>query len=459
MDYATLLARKLAIVPPSGISDDIEMPDYLFDFQKALTSWAIRRGSAAIFADTGLGKTRIELAWGSAVCTYTNKPILIISPLAVAAQTAREGQRIGVHVTVCREAYDVQDGINITNYERMHKFDATAFGGVVLDESSIIKHHDARTFVMLVDMFRQTPFKLAATATPAPNDWTELGTHAEFLGICSRAEMLSEFFIHDSAQTSVWRLKGHARAAFWRWVSSWGAMVRKPSDLGFDDSLYDLPPLQVTEHITSTEIPLNGMLFPMPAQTLTERRQARRLSLDDRVNLCADTVNSNSKAWVVWCDLNDESKALTSSIPGAIEITGSDDADIKERRLEAFANGEYRVLVSKPSICGWGLNWQHASHMAFVGVTDSYEAYYQAIRRCWRFGQSSPVNVHIFSSTAEGNVIENLKRKERDSIAMAESLSTETRESVMESVLGFKRSTNAYVAHKPVKIPTFLEIA
>lgn len=461
IDYAAYVARKLAYVAPSGMAGRADLPVSLFPHQTALTSWALKRGRAAIFADTGLGKSRMEVAWADAVRRFTGMPVLILAPLAVAAQTAAEAAQIGVHVAVCRDGADVDDkGINITNYDRLHRFNPSIFGGVVLDESSIIKHHDAKTFGILTDAFRDTPFKLPATATPAPNDWTELGTHAEFLGICSRQEMLAEFFTHDGGDTSVWRLKGHAKHAFWRWVCSWGALIRRPSDLGFDDEAYALPPLHVHEHQVEVDMPTNGMLFAMEAQSLSERREARRMSLEDRVRECAKKVNAESvESWVVWCDLNDESAGLTASIDGAIEIRGSDDVDTKEARLAAFANGQARVLVSKPSICGWGLNWQHSARMAFVGVTDSYEAYYQAIRRCWRFGQKRDVHAHIFSSKAEGAVVANLKRKEREAAQMAEALSAETRDAVMTEVTGSTRQTNAHNATKNVAVPHFLKAA
>lgn len=460
MSYETLLSRKLAAHVPVGITKPANIPDSLFPHQKSLTTWALKRGRAAIFADTGLGKTRMELAWADQVCAHTSKPVLILAPLAVAAQTAREGAGIGVRVNVCREASDVCNGINITNYDRLHKFDTSLFGGVVLDESSIIKHHDAKSFSLLTEAFKHTPFKLPATATPAPNDWTELGTHAEFLGICTRAEMLSEFFTHDGGDTSVWRLKGHARQAFWKWVCSWGALIRKPSDIGFDDAAYELPELMLHEHTVDTEMSTNGMLFAMEAQTLSERRHARKASLADRVAECAKRVNGEKKEpWIVWCDLNDESKALTAAIDGAVEITGADDTDVKESRLQAFASGDVRVLVSKPSICGWGLNWQHSARMAFVGVTDSYEAYYQAVRRCWRFGQTRPVHVHIFASKAEGSVVANLKRKERDAMQMAEALSAETKDAVMAEVTGLTRQTNDYKASQKITIASFMRAA
>lgn len=458
-DYTTYVARKLSRVPPTGIASGFELPASMFPHQTALTSWAIKRGRAAIFADTGLGKSRMQVAWADAVHRHTDRPVLILAPLAVAPQTVVEGSGLGVNILHCREQAEVGPGINITNYDRLHKFDASQFGGVVLDESSCIKHHDTRTLKTLLEAFNQTPFKLCATATPAPNDWTELGTHAEFLGICTRQEMLAEFFTHDGGDTSVWRLKGHARHIFWQWVSTWGAMVRKPSDLGFDDSAYNLPPLHLHEHTVKTEMPLNGMLFATEAQTMSERRDARRMSIEDRVKDCASIVNADSEPWVVWCDLNAEGDALTAAIDGAVQIAGSDAVEVKEQRLADFAAGKFRVLVSKPSICGFGLNWQHAARMAFVGVTDSFESYYQAVRRCWRFGQKRDVHVHIFASSAEGAVVANLKRKERDATAMAESLSAETRDAVMAEVTGLKRETNTYTAGQRVAVPAFLKEA
>lgn len=459
--YASFVERKLSMVVPSGIAKPAPLPASLFPHQHALTTWALKRGRAAIFADTGLGKSRMEVAWAEAVRKETGAPVLILAPLAVAAQTAAEAAQIGIEVTVCRDGADVNDrGINITNYDRLHRFDPAMFGGVVLDESSIIKHHDAKTFSTLTAAFRATPYKLPATATPAPNDWTELGTHAEFLGICTRQEMLAEFFTHDGGDTSVWRLKGHARQQFWRWVVSWGALIRRPSDLGFDDGAYSLPPLHLHEHLVEVDMPTNGMLFAMEAQTLSERRDARRMSIEDRVRECANLVNAEAaEPWVVWCDLNDESTALMQAIDDAVEIRGSDDVDAKEARLQAFAEGRARVLVSKPSICGWGLNWQHSARMAFVGVTDSYEAFYQAIRREWRFGQKRDVHAHIFASKAEGAVVANLKRKEREAAQMAESLSAETRDAVMAEVTGMTRQTNAHHAHRAVNVPAFLRAA
>jgi hypothetical protein len=456
MNYDQFISRKFRTHQPSGfVYEDRGLP--LFPHQIDLVRWATRRGRAAIFADTGLGKTRMQLAWADAVVRHTGGDVLIMAPLAVAEQTTEEGAVIGVPVKHCRDAGDLHRGINITNYERLHKFDAHAFAGIVLDESSIIKHHDAKTFRLLTDSFAPTPYKLCATATPAPNDWIELGTHAEFLGIRSRTEMLAEFFVHDGGDTQVWRLKGHARHAFWRWVASWGAVIRSPSDLGHDDSAYRLPPLNVVEHYVDHEVaPPDGQLFAVEAQTLMERRHARRDSLLARVNECAAMVNADSESWIVWCDLNAEGDALRSAISGSVEIRGSDDIDSKERKLSDFAHGRVRVLVTKPSIAGWGLNWQHCANVAFVGVTDSFESYYQAIRRCWRFGQKRQVNVHLFVSASEGAVLANLMRKERDATAMGDALAAETNDAVRAEVFGAARDTNEYQPTAAIRLPSFM---
>lgn len=456
--YQQFVGRKLGIAESAGINATLR--DYgLFPHQSDLVRWALRRGRAAIFADTGLGKSRMQIAWADTVYRETGRDVLILAPLAVAEQTVEEGQCIGVNITRAREQSDVKSGVTITNYDRLHKFDTSRFGAVVLDESSIIKHHTAKTLQTLLDEFIHTPYKLACTATPAPNDWTELGNHAEFLGVRSRAEMLAEFFIHDAAETQVWRLKGHARHIFWRWVSSWGAMVRSPADLGHDASDYALPPLNVYQHTVEIEHnPVHG-LFPLEAQSLMDRRNARRQSLVERVRACASICNASDDPWVVWCDLNAEGDALTASIRGAVQISGADDTETKERRLHDFAHGNIRVLVSKPKICGFGLNWQHCAHMAFVGVTDSFESYYQAVRRSWRFGQTRPVDVHIFASNQEGAVVANLKRKEMDAKAMADAMAIETIDAVRSSVIGNRKESNIYTPDSRIELPAFMRIA
>lgn len=401
----------------------------------------------------------MQLAWADTVARETAGDVLILAPLAVAQQTVEEGAMIGVAVTHAREASDIRPGINITNYDRVHKFDSSRFAAVVLDESSIIKHHAAKTLQTLLEKFRATPYKLACTATPAPNDWTELGNHAEFLGVRSRAEMLAEFFVHDGGDTQTWRLKGHARALFWKWVASWGAMVRSPADLGHGASAYELPPMHVHQHTVEIAHNADHGLFAMEAQTLTERRNARKASLVDRVRACAEIVNSSSDIWLIWCDLNAEGDALESAIPGSIQVAGCDTEEFKERNLLDFAHGKTRVLISKPSICGFGLNFQSAAHMAFVGVTDSFEAYYQAVRRSWRFGQKRPVNVHVFASNQEGAVVANLKRKEADAKAMSEAMAAETLEAVRSEVVGARKDTNIYTATKSIALPSFMEVS
>ena len=452
--YRGFIGGKFSHIASSGIVRD-SLPDSLFDHQRVLTKWALRKGRAAIFADTGLGKTRMQLVWADEVARATECPVLILAPLAVAEQTCAEARSIGIDA---RRAYSEDDGgaVVVTNYDRVHLFDHARYGGVVLDESSIIKHHDSKTFAYLTDAFMQTPYKLCATATPAPNDWMELGTHAEFLGVKSRTEMLAEYFTHDGGETQKWRLKGHARVPFWQWVSSWGAMIRSPADLGFDASAYELPPLTVREHMVDCGEWSGGDLFMIEASSLSERRDARRSSINERVAACADAVNGDDSPWVIWCELNAESDALTAAIPDAVEVRGSDDSKTKADRMMAFSRGEIRVLVTKPKIAGFGMNWQHCANVAFVGVTDSFESYYQSIRRCWRFGQTRRVKVHIFSSEAEGAVKSNLKRKEIAAMQMLDELSRATREAVQCEVLGASRPRSVYSGDKPVVVPGFL---
>lgn len=457
-NYSDFIQTKLVNVPPTGIAGDFVLSDHLFGFQKDLVSWALKRGRCAIFAATGLGKTRMQLEWAKHVSDHTGFPVLILAPLAVGAQTVSEAKIMGIGAEQLKEEPACFPPIVVTNYERVHKFNSARFSGIVLDESSIIKHHDAKTLSILMEMFRDTAFKLCATATPSPNDFTELGTHAEFLGICTQAEMLAEYFTHDGGETQKWRLKRHGKQHFWKWVASWGAMLRKPSDLGYDDTGYDLEKPRYHHYVLPTskdELKQAGLLFAKQATDLTERRTARKASIDGRVAKCAEVVNASNEAFIVWCDLNNEGEALRKAIPGAVEIRGSDDTETKEKRLIDFSEGRTRVLITKPSIAGFGLNWQHCHNVAFVGVTDSWEAYYQAVRRCWRFGQKHLVTVHVFSSEIEGSVINNLLRKERDANHMADELSKETFEAMKESIKGQKRHTNIYKINS-INIPSWL---
>ena len=460
-DYESFVAQKLSVVPPTGLDAVPELHPSLFPHQRDLVAWALRRGRCAIFADTGLGKSSCEIEWARCVSKHTGKPVLILTPLAVAQQMRAEGERLGVTVSIIRDADGVQLGINCCNYDRIHKLDPARFGGVVLDESSVIKHHSTKTFKQLTDAFAKTPFRLCATATPAPNDHTELGTHAEFLGICTRQEMLAEYFCHDGGETQVWRLKKHARTQFWRWVASWGALLRKPSDLGYEDARYELPELRVVQHVIPADVEQTraaGLLFAEPAKTLTEQRQARRVSMSKRVAECVAHVKAESdEPFVVWCDLNDEQDAIEEALGDeCVSVYGSLDIEQKEARIGRFISGSSRVLLSKTAICGFGLNMQRAARMAFVGVTHSFEAYYQAVRRIWRFGQQRPCIVHVFISELEGDVLKNLQRKQADAIAMGEALSQETREMVRSTVRGQVRSVNVY-APGVVKMPGWLK--
>ncbi len=640
--YQDYLHAKHLRAESVGLVDVPPLAASLFPFQRDIVTWALRRGRAAIFADCGLGKGWMALEWARVVANVTAQPVLIVAPLAVAQQFVREAAKLGLSVTICRDGDDVRPGINVTNYDRLHRFDDVALGGVVLDESSILKDHTSATRNMILARFAATPFRLACTATPAPNDFMELGNHAEFLGTLSRQEMLATFFTHDGGETQAWRLKGHAERDFWRWVASWAVCVRTPSDLGYDDGAYRLPPLHLHEHRVTTDNALaheSGLLFAVEAQTLDAQRAARKASLTDRVAIAADLVNASAAPWIVWCDLNVESEALARAIPGAVEVRGSDDADYKERaslwftgaiacpcgektttesgidlirsgalsvspmraptsatietsdahicsgtsestgsgrkslrgskrneasgtphgaidtvptrniarakgrrldvatrcgsetegcaqssgsipidippclpskvgdapsaggrrmstrtdnfmsttatRRDEFGDscaprvtsgsenstttpsgwngrrctcgrplGTSRVLISKSSIFGHGLNWQHCAHVAFVGLSHSFEAYYQALRRTYRFGQTRPVHVHLITSTGEGAVLANLKRKQAEAETLHAELVAHLEDFTAVKAAGRELAT--YRPHRPLDIPEWL---
>lgn len=417
--YEAFLKGKRIQIQPSGFTPDSLNP-LLFEFQRDIDKWAIERGRAAMFQDCGTGKTPQQLVWAEAVTRKLNKPVLILAPLAVSKQTEREGKKFGIDVTVAVSDMDIKKhGVFVTNYEKLQHFDPSRFGGIVLDESSILKSFTGATRNMLIERFRETPMKLCCTATPAPNDFMELGNHSEFLGVLTRTEMLSTFFVHDGGDTSKWRLKGHAEEEYWQWICQWAVMIRKPSDLGYSDDGFELPPLTYHSHVVSANRPIDGFLFQVEAQTLEERRSARRASLSERVQVTADMVNASSEPWLIWCDLNAEGDALTKAIPDAVQVAGADSDEQKESRMLGFADGQFRVLVTKPSIAGYGMNWQHCPNTAFVGLSDSWEKWYQAIRRVWRFGQTRPVHCHVITSEAEGAVVKNIQRKEADAARMA----------------------------------------
>lgn len=458
-EYETFLQAKATVDPPTGIDDVGGLPSCLFDFQADIVRWALRRGRAALFAGTGLGKTLMALAWGDAIHRKAGVDVLILTPLAVAAQFVREGDKFGIPVKQCRTMADVEPGITVTNYEKIEHFDLSAFGAVVLDESSILKAYDGKTRTMLIESCKAIPFRLAATATPAPNDFMELGNHAEFLGVMSYTDMLAMFFTHDSSETQKWRLKGHAEGAFWRWMCSWAVMLRNPADLGYDVSGFDLPPLNQNQHTVAVEYEPSfetGLLFPVEARTMGERISARRDTVEERVARAA-SITPADRPFVWWCNLNAESEGLARAIPGAVEVRGSDNEADKERKLVDFSEGRIRVLVTKPSICGFGMNWQHCADTGFVGLNDSFEQVYQAIRRFWRFGQKSAVDVHFIAAETEGAVVSNLKRKEADAERMARAMVQHMADLSSAEIKGMTRDRPDYNPEMPVEMPVWIK--
>lgn len=458
--YADFLARKRIVAPPMGIEPSMPINSMLFDFQRDIVTWALRRGRAAIWADCGLGKTPMALEWATHVREHTGGRVLILTPLAVAAQFVREGAKFGTDVTLARDEDDLSDGISVTNYERMHRFDLSQFAGVVADESSILKDFTSKTRGAIIDGFRETPYRLACTATPAPNDFVELGNHAEFLGAMTRTEMLSMFFVHDGGSTQDWRLKGHAHADFWRWLASWAVAVKRPGDLGYANDGYDLPPLNVHQVVVDTEAePDQGEMFVRHARTLSEQRSARKRSLDDRVRAAAEVVNAEpSEPWLIWCDLNDESAALTKAIDDAVEVKGADAPEHKEASIRGFTDGSVRVLVSKPSIAGWGVNWQHCARVVFVGLSHSFEQYYQAIRRTWRFGQARPVECYVVTSSLEGEVVKSIGRKQEDAERLATELSAHMSEITRAELTATARTQDDYCPTVEMTVPEWVGV-
>lgn len=459
--YSRFLAAKAISDPMTGLTDIPPLPACLFPHQADITRWALRRGRAALFAGTGLGKSLMELAWAQAVHSATGKDILHLAPLAVSAQMQREADKFGIPARIVATQSDCGSGTNITNYQKLAHFDLSRFGGVILDESSILKSTDGHYRTRLIEACQSIPFRLAATATPAPNDFMELGNHAEFLGIMKYTDMLATFFTHDGGDTQKWRLKGHAENEFWKWMASWAVMLRKPSDLGYSNEGYDLPPLQFVQHMVSVDYGIAadlGTLFPMRAETLQERIAARRATLPDRCALAA-SVTPTDCPFVWWTNLNAESELLTKLIPGAVETKGSDADDVKERKLNDFSEGHIRVLVTKAGVAGFGMNWQHCADTGFVGLNDSFEQFYQAVRRFWRFGQTKPVTCHIIASELEGATVANIRRKEADAERMAAAMILHMADLSSEAVRGMVRDTPAYNPQIPVQLPSFLEAA
>lgn len=444
MDYESFVASKRRAELATGHAPG-PLNEHLFDFQHAIVSWAVRRGRAAIFADTGLGKTLMQLAWADEVASHTGGIVLVLAPLAVSEQTIEQGRTFGIEVSrVPHGGTPAGPGVWITNYERMDAIDFTELHGLVLDESSILKAHDGKTRQRIIDAAQGVPYRLSCTATPSPNDFDELGNQCEFLGVMSRTEMLATYFVNDTGDTGTWRLKGWGASKFWQWMGTWSVVLRNPSDIGFDGQRYELPALQYTEHVVQTE-QLEGELFARPAMGLAERRKAQRDSVEARCRALADVVNSQpNEPWLIWCHLNDEAEYITQLIPGAVNVQGSDSAETKSKNLLGFAHGEIRVLVSKPKIAGFGMNWQHCARMAFVGLDDSFEKFYQAVRRCYRFGQQRQVHVHLFTAENEGQILANLRRKEVQHHEMSENMIEHMKDIMNKELAGQQNIVDEY---------------
>lgn len=416
MSYADFLHNKMHADSLSGFAPTF-IPDWLFDFQQSLVGWSVRKGRAAIFADCGMGKTPMQLVWAQNIVEYSNRPVLIVAPLAASSQTVREAEKFSIP---CQRSIDgTHSGdarIVISNYERLHLFDPAEFSGIVCDESSILKNFDGATKAAITEFARRLPYRLLCTATAAPNDYIELGTSAEALGEMGYTDMLGAFFKNDESSiepmsySTKWRFKPHAERPFWRWLCSWARACRRPSDLGFDDGAFILPSLTTNVQIVQASRPSDGMLFIVPARDLNEQRAERRATIRERCEAVATAATHDDQPFLAWCHLNDEADLLERTIPGARQVKGSQSDDEKEEIFEAFRTGELRTLITKPRIGAFGMNWQHCAHMS-VFPSHSYEQYYQAVRRCWRYGQTREVVVEVVSTAGEADVLGNLRRK------------------------------------------------
>ncbi|NLM00826.1 MAG: DEAD/DEAH box helicase [Treponema sp.] len=460
MKYKDFIDNKLHVnFETKIIVNDLDINTILFDYQKDLVKWSLKIGKSAIFADTGLGKTFIQLEWARLVHLKTNKPVLIVSPLAVVRQTINEAEKLSISLSYVKTQSECINDINITNYERIENFDADYFVGIVLDESSILKSFTGAYKKLLIDSFRNTEYKLACSATPAPNDYMELGNHSEFLNVMNLTEMLSMFFIHDGGNTSSWRLKGHATERFWEWVSSWSAIIKNPSDLGYDGTKHILPKLYEKDIIVDSDfVDDKYLLLPLPAETLNDRRLACKSSLENRINAVLEIIKNNpDDIFVIWCNYNDEANELNKRLKGSINVQGSDDPEVKARRLLKFGKNKIKILITKPKIASFGLNWQNCHNMIFASLNDSYEQYYQAVRRCYRFGQENPVNVYRIFSYAESNIIKNIKRKDDEFQYMRRKMSVYVKKYVRENLqIEFKELDKSYNPKIKVEIPNWV---
>jgi len=448
--YSQFLQNKKIVEVPTGLKEIPELNPMLFDFQKDIVRWALKRGRASIFADCGMGKTPMQLEWAKHVSDYTKGSVLILAPLAVSQQTIREGTKFHIHIEELKADTLGNPGIYITNYEKLHKFNLSWFKGIVLDESSILKSYTGKFRNMIIEESKYIPYRLACTATPAPNDFVELGNHSEFMGAMSRTEMLSMFFINDAQNKDgeKWRLKKHAVGLFFEWVASWAVMITKPSDLGYEDGDFTLPELKINHIVVEEETPTDGFLFPMEARTLQERQSARRNSINKRATKAAEIANSSEDIFLQWGNLNPECDMMAKLTDGAVQVAGANKNEVKEKRLLGFSNSDYKSLVSKPKIAGHGMNWQNCHNIIFVGLSDSYEQYYQAVRRCWRFGQTETVNVYIITSQLEGAVVRNIERKEKQAQEMAKEMVKYMHKINETNIKGLEKSVSTYKSQK-----------
>lgn len=442
MEYDKFLESKKLKYVPVGFETRQHFPS-MKPFQKAVLDFACRKGRALVALDTGLGKTFTWLSWAHNVWMETGLPVIGFAPLCVGQQTEREAKKWGIDAKYYLEDDNFETPIVIANYERIHKFDFSKFGGIVLDESGIIKGIDSKIKKSIMEASQSIFYRLCCSATPAPNDYMEIGAQSEFLGVMTMSEMLATFFTHDASNTSKWALKGHGRDAFWEWMASWSVVIKKPSDIGFDDTGYDLPPLNTIIHIIESES-TPGHLMAVEACDLSQRLQARKRSVDVRCQTIADIVNASSESWVIWCHLNDEGDLLEKLIHGAVQVAGRHPIEKKEKDIMDFSNGETRVLISKVSITGYGLNWQHCHNMAFVGMNDSFEEYYQAIRREWRFGQEHAVDVHVAVTEEQMSILRNVEEKQKRNEIMSQKMIAHMQPAMEKELVGSVKTTDTY---------------
>lgn len=452
--YHAAIERKRVAFEPRGFEPRSLHPS-LKPHQAHCVEFAVRAGCAALFLDTGLGKTLCALDWAREVTEKTGKPVLMLAPLAVAQQHQREAERFDLDAVAIREPHEIKGARTyITNYDRLAKFDADAFGGVVLDESSLIKSFTGKTTRALIETFSRMPYRLACTATPAPNDHMELGQHTEFLGAMNSNEMLARWFLSDQTQMGRYRLKRSAVRPFWDWVASWARCISKPSDIGLSDEGYILPPLNMQRHIVEADrsIDTGEFLFRIPDMSATSIHKEKRLTKDARADVIAGLVaDEPNESWVIWCDTDYEADSLAARIPDAVEVRGSMSVEQKEARLVAFSRGDAPAIITKPSIAGFGLNWQHSARVAFVGLSFSYESYYQAVRRCWRFGQARPVNVHVAMADTERAIWDVITRKTDDHGSMKTEMTAAMRRASKQSGV-----LQDYEPDQAMRIPAWL---